>query len=139
MGIYVEPIPVLLLCPYRAGSMSNALSHLAFKRWLEKPINERLNRIGLTHQVRNVGAIHELPLREIKAFTAFLRKSYRRLIIRTYAKTLSNSYSFSTRRSENVYFSSRHFVNASSLRDALRSLLLRRSMRFVFLLPVRKS
>ncbi|MEH1870301.1 hypothetical protein [Nostoc sp.] len=26
--------------------------------------------LGLTHQVRNVGAIHELPLREIKAFSA---------------------------------------------------------------------
>jgi hypothetical protein len=33
------------------------------------------NIIGLTHQVRNVGAIHELPLRKIKAFTSFLRKS----------------------------------------------------------------
>ena len=32
--------------------------------------------LGLTHQVRNVGAIHELPLRKIKAFTAFLRKSW---------------------------------------------------------------
>ncbi|AUB34617.1 hypothetical protein COO91_00446 [Nostoc flagelliforme CCNUN1] len=36
-----------------------------------------ISRLGLTHQVRNVEAIHELPLQEIKAFTAFLRKSYR--------------------------------------------------------------
>ncbi|MEH2056932.1 MAG: pantothenate kinase [Nostoc sp.] len=43
---------------------------------LEKIFPQSESLIELTHQVRNVGAIHELPLREIKAFTAFLRKSY---------------------------------------------------------------
>ena len=35
-----------------------------------------LKKVMLLRLMHQVGAIHELPLRKIKAFTAFLRKSW---------------------------------------------------------------